>query len=95
LSRIKLQLRAWTLLTPNAWSPELVAVEVAVAVLVSDDVAVEELVAVAVAVDDSVYNHNLNHTSQAAITCLMRSSLFLLVPLKFSLFRPVAPASRH
>jgi hypothetical protein len=69
LSRIKLQLCAWTLLTPNAWSPELVAVEVAVAVLVSDDVAVEELVAVAVAVDDSVYSHN--HTSQAAITGLL------------------------
>ena len=52
-------------------SPELVAVlvpdDVAVVVLVSDDVAVEELVAVAV--DDSVSNHN--HTSQAAITCLL------------------------
>jgi hypothetical protein len=38
-----------------------------VAVLVFDDVAVEELVAVAVAVDDSVHSHN--HTSQAAVTC--------------------------
>ncbi len=37
------------------------------AVLVFDDVAVEELVAVAVAVDDSVHSHN--HTSQAAVTC--------------------------
>ncbi len=55
--------------------PELVAVAVAVAVLVPDDVAVEELVAVAVAVDDSVYNHNLNHTSQAAVTGLLSTSV--------------------
>ncbi len=46
---------------------------VAVVVLVSDDVAVEELVAVAVAVDDSVYTHN--HTSQAAITGLLSTSV--------------------
>ena len=71
MSRIKLQLCAWTLLTPNAWSPELVAEAVAVVVLVSDDVAVEELVAVAV--DDSVYTHN--HTSQAAITGLLSTSV--------------------
>ncbi len=55
--------------------PELVAVAVAVAVFVPDDVAVEELVAVAVAVDDSVHNHNLNHTSQAAVTGLLSTSV--------------------
>jgi hypothetical protein len=49
----------------------LVPDDVAVVVLVSDDVAVEELVAVAVG--DSVSNHN--HTSQAAVTGLLSTSV--------------------
>jgi hypothetical protein len=47
----------------------LVPDDVAVAVLVSDDVAVEELVDVAVAVDDSVYNHNHNHNHTPHASC--------------------------